>query len=117
MTRNTHRSREPGNLNDENMYGAIKPTVDELIVSLGQLNRTSAEFLKTDVETALLFASIALQTEDLSKRQRNCRNARRGYDTIVRLASRIRFSDDEAQFLSERLARLKSELERLGEVF
>jgi hypothetical protein len=114
----TYRSREPGNFDDEeNDYAALKPTVDELLVSLGELNRTSAEFLKTDVETALTFSSIALQSEDLSKKQRNRRNARKGYDTIVRLAGRIRLTSDDEEFLTEKLTRLKSELQRLGEVF
>jgi hypothetical protein len=117
MPRNTRRNKEAGNSDQENAYAVLKPTVDELIVSLGELNRTSTEFLKTDVETALTFSSIALQTEDLSKRQRNCRNARRGYDTIVRLAGRVRLSIDDERFLFEKLLRLKSELQRLGEVF
>jgi hypothetical protein len=118
MPQNTHHSREPGNSDDEEkVYAALKPTVNELLLSLGELNRTSAEFLKTDVETALTFSSIALQTEDLSKRQRNRRNARKGYDTILRLARRVRLSTDDEQFLSEKMGRLKSELQRLGEVF
>jgi hypothetical protein len=118
MAERIRRSREPQNFDDvETFYSALKPTVDELIVSLGQLHRTSAEFLKTDVETALTFSSIALQSEDLSKRARNCRNARRGYDTIVRLAGRIQLSMDDEQFLTKKLVRLKGELERLGEVF
>jgi hypothetical protein len=112
----THRAEETMNFDDNGVYETLKPTVDELVASLGQLNRASAEFLKTDVETALIFTSIALQTEDFSKRQRNRQNARRGYDTVVRLAGRIRLSDDDEQFLTERLARLKSELQRLGEV-
>ena len=68
-------------------------------------------------ETALSFSAIALETEDLSKKQRNCRNARKGYDTIRRLAGRVELSPDDEQFLSERLLRLKSELLRPGEVF
>jgi hypothetical protein len=118
MLKKANRSREPMNLDDEeSVYAALKPTLQEVIVSLGQLNRTSAEFLKTDVETALLFSSIALQTEDLPKKQRNRQNARRGYDTILRLAGRIRLSNDDEQLLSKKLGRLKSELQSLGEVF
>jgi hypothetical protein len=117
MRENTHR-RQPENLDkEENVYAALKPTVDELLDSLGQLKRTSTEFLKTDIETALTFSSIAAQTEDLQKKHRNRQHARRGYDTILRLSSRVKLSDDDEQLLSEKLMRLKAELQRLGEVF
>jgi hypothetical protein len=118
MLRQTHHSREPEYGRDpENVYETIKPTVDELIESLSQLNRTSAESLKTDVEIALTFSTIALRTENIPKRQRNGRNARKGYDTILRLVGRVRLTSEDEQFLSEKLARLKLELQRLGETF
>lgn len=118
MRKKSHHVRERRNVDEQgNVYGSLKPTFDELIVSLDELKHTSAEFLRTDVETALTFSAIALQTDDLSKKQRNCRNARKGYDTIRRLAGRVELSPDDEQFLSERLWRLKSELLQLGEVF
>jgi hypothetical protein len=118
MSGNSYRRREQENLeSEENIYAALEPSVNELIHSLSRLNRTSTEFLKIDVETALTFCSIARQTEDLTKRQRNCRNARKGYDTIHRLMGRVRLTDDDEQFLSEKMTRLKFELLRLGEKF
>jgi hypothetical protein len=118
MPSKIHPPRALANVGDEEAAcRSLKPTVSELIDVIGQLNRTSAQFLRTDIETALLFCSIALQTEDLSKRERNRKNARRGYDTIVRLSARIRLSNDDEQFLSDKLERLKFELQRLGEVF
>jgi hypothetical protein len=118
MRKKTPRTRDPGSTEVEgNIYDSLRPAVDELVDSVNQLNRTSAEFLKTDTETALTFASIASQTEDVSKRERNRQNARRGYDTVLRLSARVPLSYEDEQFLSERMGRLKLELQRLGEVF
>jgi hypothetical protein len=117
MRGDAHRKKQEDSGKEENLCAALKPTVDELIGSLGQLNRTSAEFLKTDIETALTFSSIALQTEDLPKKHRNRKYARKGYDTILRLSGRVRMSNDDEELLAEKLMRLKSELQSLGEVF
>jgi hypothetical protein len=119
MPEDTHSNREPTAVPEEGekLYTELKPSMDDLLVSLGQLNRTSVEFLKTDVDTALTFASIALQTEDLVKRQRNCGNARKGFDTIARLATRVKLSEEDTRYLSEKMTRLKLELLRLGEKF
>jgi hypothetical protein len=86
-----------------------------LAALVNRVYRNSAQFLKTDAETALTFSSIALQTDNPDKRERNRRNARKGYDTILRLASQTRLSSDDEKFLSEKLGRLKSELKQLGE--
>jgi hypothetical protein len=117
MPKKVHRTRAPGSMPEADVYDSLKPVVGELRDTVNQLNRASADFLKTDVETALVFSSIAMQAEDPSKRQRNRQNARKGYNTIVRLIGRIRLTDEDEQFLSEKLGRLKLELLRLGEVF
>jgi hypothetical protein len=96
---------------------SLIPMLTDLMASLERLNRYSAEFLKTDIEVALTFGSIARQSDDSAKRERNRQHARRGYDTIRRLLGRVKLSRDEEQVLSEKLMLLKSELECLGEVF
>jgi len=99
-------------------FAAKKPTVDEILALGAQLNRTSTDFLKVDLETALTFAGIALQNaSDSVKRQRNQRNARRGYDMIVRLVGKVALSDEDTRFLARNLSRLKTELQQLGETF
>jgi hypothetical protein len=99
-------------------FAAKKPTMDEILASSAQLNRTSRDFLKVDLQTALTFSSIALQsTDDSVKRERNRRNARRGYDMIVRLLDRVSLTDDDAQHMTRNLVRLKTELQQLGETF
>ena len=101
----------------ESNFAAKKPTVDQILASAAQLNKTSAAFLKTDVETALTFSGIALQTSDENKKQRNTKNARRGYDSILRFVGRIPIGAEDAEFLSSKLQRLKTELQKLGEIF
>jgi hypothetical protein len=99
-------------------FAAKRPTVDELLSVSAQLNRTSTDFLKVDLETALTFSSIALQSlDDPIKRQRNRRNARRGYDVIVRLMVRVSLTEDDARHIDLNLQRLKRELQQLGETF
>ena len=118
MPKRAQRLKESERRRDgEEFYSTLKPTVDELLASIGEFRRSLAQFLKTDIETALTFSSIALQTDNEIKKQRNRQNARRGYNTIQRLASRAKLSDDDRRFLSEKMVQLKTELERLGEVF
>ena len=92
--------------------------MDELLTSYAQLNRTTADFLKVDLQTALTFSGIALQHgTDSVKKERNRRNARRGYDTILRLLERVSLDDHDARHLKHNLRRLKTELQELGETF
>jgi hypothetical protein len=102
----------------EHSFAAKKPTIDRFLAASNQLRHTGIEFLKIDVETALTFSSVALQSnDDAAKRKRNRENARRGYDTILHLLKKVALDTEDAEFMSSRLRRLKSELERLGETF
>jgi septal ring factor EnvC (AmiA/AmiB activator) len=102
----------------EPAYRTRKPTFDELVASRNELNRTGADFLKTDMATALMFSGMAMQaTDDPVKRERTQRNARKAYDAILRLREKIKLSEKDAYWLQNNLYRLKSELEQLGEKF
>lgn len=80
--------------------------------------RIGVDFLRTDIETALIFANAALNSsDDPEKRARNQTNARNGYDTVVRLSERLELTDSERKDVDSMLAELKSVLERLGERF
>ena len=98
-------------------YAAPKPTLDELLSQGRELNHVSVDFLKIDVTTALTFAGIAQQTDDAVKKSRNQRAARKAYDTVLHLAEKVNLSPDDAEILAGNLARLKSELQALGETF
>jgi hypothetical protein len=94
-----------------------KPTIDELLATRERMNRTSVEFLKTDLETALTFVQIARKTSDDSRRKRTCRAARKAYETLEKFVNKVDLSIEQGQKLALGLKRLKSELEVLGEVF
>jgi hypothetical protein len=79
------------------------------------LNATNAEFLKIDVETALTFSGLALETDNPEKRNRNRKNARKAYDTILRLWVNVIFTPTEEGWMHEKMGHLKSDLELLGE--
>lgn len=87
----------------------------ELSVTGKQLNSTRVDFLKVDVETALTFTGLALGTEDQEKKQRNRANARKAYDTILRLSRNVLFTAAEEAYMKQRLEQLKTDLARLGE--
>jgi hypothetical protein len=99
-------------------FAVKRAGIDQSLAANGELSRTSVEFLKIDVQTALTFSGIALQSEhDSEKRRRNQMNARRGYDTILRLLKKAPVTKADVRMLSRNLKRLKSELQQLGESF
>jgi hypothetical protein len=98
-------------------HAAPKPTVDELLASKSSVNKVGTDFLKLDLQTALTFAGLALQTNDGVKRERNRRAARKAYDTILHLIERVGIANDEAELFEKNLEQLKSDLVKLGEKF
>jgi hypothetical protein len=83
-----------------------------------RLDKAGFSFLLTDVELALTLARIAQDADtDSEKRARNRNNARRAYDTITSLMSRVTLTGEEEQELTGKLSQLKSELHVLGEGF
>lgn len=91
-------------------------SVDQFLGALDDANKASINFLKVDLETALLFSQMALQTKDSIKKHRNTHAARRAYDTIMRLSANVHPTAADADFLTRNLGLLKCDLERLGEV-
>jgi len=81
--------------------------------------RAGIAFLKTELETALVFAEIALQSaSDSQKRSRNRANARKGYDTFLHLRQYWSAAEPLASCIPEmeqKLRRLQSALRALGE--
>jgi predicted anti-sigma-YlaC factor YlaD len=91
--------------------------MDELLASRQQMNRVCSEFLKLDLETGLTFVKIARQTHDHLQKKRNCRAARKAYETVAKLAQKVELSTEKGRAMKLGLARLKAELEELGERF
>jgi hypothetical protein len=48
-----------------------------------QFESNMREFIRTELETGITFASIALDSKTEEKRQRSCQNARKAYDTAM----------------------------------
>src|SRR5262252_7420251 len=86
---------------------APQALAEQLSATGKQLNATTADFLKVDVETALTFCGLALETDNQEKKHRNRKNARRAYDTILRLWNNVTFAPAEEGYIHERMSRLK----------
>jgi len=91
--------------------------MDELTTTGRQLNSTSVDFLRIDAETALTFTGLALETDNPEKKDRNRKNARKAYDTILHLWDRVTFTSAEEAYMKATMERLKRELIQLGEKF
>jgi hypothetical protein len=92
-----------------------KDLSDDLTASGRQLNAANADFLRIDVETALTFTGLALNTDDREKKKRNRKNARKAYDTVLHFLPRVTFAPGEEALIQEMLGRLKNDLVQLGE--
>jgi hypothetical protein len=82
-----------------------------------ELNATNVNFLKIDVETALTFSGVALKSDNEEKKRRNCRHARKAYDTILRMWDTVTFTSDEEAYMRDMMTHLRNDLEMLGEKF
>lgn len=94
---------------------APRLSVDQFLGTIDDANTANVNFLKTDLETALTFSRMALETSDPVKKNRTTRAARRAYDTITRLRRNVHPRQADADFLKKNLGLLKSDLLRLGE--
>ena len=81
------------------------------------LNQKGAEFLKIELQTGMTFASIALSEERGSdKRIRNQANARKAYETVLRLRERLESPSEATRHsIEEGLERLRRALEKLDD--
>ena len=80
----------------------------------GQPRRNgSLTFLRAELETGLLFASLAEQASDQDKIDRTLENARRAYLSVLRFMGKVALSGAEAAELSEKLRELENRLQML----
>ena len=78
----------------------------------------SLAFLHTDLDMALTLAQIAAEADRGSaRRERNVRNARKAYDTVLKFREKLRASAAEKHCLRRKLSHLRLCLEDLGERF
>ena len=94
-----------------------KSGFSDLLENGKRFNQVSTDFLKVDLDLALTFTGIALETDNAAKKKRNQQSARKAYDTVLKLLKNVDLDEQYAQVLHTNLDRLKSELQVLGEVF
>jgi hypothetical protein len=80
-------------------------------------NRIGVQFLFTDLDVALSFLAIAASSGDPAVQQRNWRNARKAHDAVLHLLSRLTPTNEEVQFIKEKLSALRLRLQAVGEIF
>ena len=99
----------------EQLLLATSATQKQPLVSRS-LNASGVRFLKVDLDVALNFVTIALQSHsDHLKRTRNQANARKAHDTIIHWKNRLDISRRDALEIDAKLQELRAALKKLGE--
>ena len=73
-------------------------------------NLIGIEFLRTEVETASVFAKIASDATDEEKKLRNRHNAIRAYETLVHFVNQFALTIDEEDEIRGKLMELRRKL-------
>lgn len=88
----------------------------ELPEGMDEYRQTGIHFVKTELDTGLTFARIAIGSKSSSKKERNRENARKAYQSALHTLQQLSLNKEEASAISEKLTALRSSLEKLGEV-
>lgn len=91
--------------------------MQDLAQTRQDVNAASVDFLNIEADTGLMFANIAMESDNFEKTARNQANARLAYDTVLRFIGRVSLSAGESDGLAAKMGRLKDELQKLGEFF
>jgi hypothetical protein len=80
-----------------------------------QLDKTQAGFVMTELHTSITFATVALEADNLEKKERNAKNARTGFDTALHFSHTAELDRSKGSEYQEKLEVLKGLLRQLGE--
>jgi hypothetical protein len=80
-------------------------------------NRSGIDFLFIDLDVANTLLDIAEGTQNEETARRNQNNARKAYDTLLRLLPKLRPNKQERQELDRKLSLLRDRLQTVGEQF
>ena len=69
----------------------------------------------TELDTATTFCEVANTSKDPEKTERNVKNARTGYDTILKFLDGVIFDANSKNIFNKKFAQLQSLLRELGE--
>jgi hypothetical protein len=72
------------------------------------------DFLIVDLDTALTFMDVADTTTIDETARRNHKNARKAYDTVLRLLRDLRPTRDQRKIIEDKLMLLRARLEAAG---
>jgi hypothetical protein len=78
-------------------------------------NGGEVEFLRAELDTGFTLARIALHATHEDKTNRNRRNARKAYDSLLHFIPRATLAPEEADEIKSKLETLRSKLLELGE--
>ena len=76
-------------------------------------NAVSVEFLKTELETGITFAHLALSARHEDRLERTKANARKAYDTALKFKDKLKL--EKAAELDSLVKDLRNKLQDLGE--
>jgi hypothetical protein len=80
-------------------------------------HQSGFQFINTELDTGMTFLRIAVGAKGRKKIERNRVNARKAYDSALHYLPSTSLAADEARMIKEKIAALRSGLEKLGEVF
>jgi hypothetical protein len=80
-----------------------------------QFEQNRVDFLFTELDTATTFCDVARSSNDPDKTRRNIKNAREGYDTILKFQDGAVLNAQSKIEFDEKFSNLKSLLQGLGE--
>jgi hypothetical protein len=73
-----------------------------------------ADFLRTELETAIMLCETALVSRDSSHAPRDVDHARRALEVVARFKDRVRLDEIEQQDVAEKTSRLEELIEQLN---
>jgi hypothetical protein len=80
-----------------------------------RFEQNRVDFLLTELDTATTFCDVANSSTDPAKTTRNVKNAREGYDTILKFQDGAQLDADQKHEFNRKFSALKSLLKDLGE--
>lgn len=83
---------------------------------LSQTEVALFNFLTTELDLSITFATIASQASDTAKRERNLENAATGYETVLRYIERGGLTNGHRSELQPQIENLKAMLVKMGKI-
>jgi hypothetical protein len=82
-----------------------------------EVNQNGVEFLLIDLDVGIVFMDVAEASRFEETRLRNHQNARKAYDTVLRLLKKLTPNAGQHRMIDAKLALLKIRLQAVGQQF